>query len=93
MPPHLPVLLPSSWPCFSMPVTVYCCMGTARSEEEGETFGINFLSNSSFFFDGHICGSSLLLSSNVLHVKNHKAQKTEVQKSLSNGISLSSCPN
>lgn len=58
MPPHLPVLLPSSWPCFSMPVTVYCCMGMARSEEEGETFGINFLSNSSFFLMGISVGAA-----------------------------------
>lgn len=46
-----------------------------------------------YFFDGQICGSSLLLSSNVQHVKSHKAQTTEVETSLSNGISFSSCPN
>lgn len=41
MPPHLPVLLLSSWLCFSTPVTVYCCTGTSRFEEEGKPFGIS----------------------------------------------------
>ena len=41
MPPRLPVLLPSSWPCFSMLVTVYCCTGTVTFEEEGKPFSIS----------------------------------------------------
>lgn len=92
MPPQSPVLLPSSWPCFPTPVTVYCCMGTAGFEEEGEPFGISFHSNSPFFWWA-VCESSLVLPSNVQHVKDHKTQKAEMAKSLSSGISLSICSN
>lgn len=44
------------------------------------------------FSDGQVCGSSLLLPSNVQPMKDHKTQRTEMEQSLSSEVSLSMCP-
>lgn len=80
-------LLPSSWLCFSTPVAVYCCTGTARFEEEGKSFGISSYLISPVFWSVRVSFCSPLTCSKERTTK----LRTLRDERISNGTSLSMC--